>query len=243
MRSGWLALGFVVLVSVAIGHWGCEVPPLMAPGSTIVLIANPEFIVANGGVSVITAIVSEPAGTFVPDGSVVLFFTNLGRIDPQGKTVDGVARVNLVADSRSGRATVTGVAAGGGGPVPSGVTGGGEGSDSQEVMIGSALPRSVVLTANPPTIRGGGSSTIIANVFDEFGNPVANVPVIFSVSGLLGASLESGGSQKFTDTNGQAFDTLRTRAVGTTGTATVAVNLPGGSVAGRLITVQIPVTP
>ena len=72
------------------------------PGSTITLIANPGFISANGGVSVISALVFEPAGTPVPDGTVVQFFTNLGRIDEQGKTNDGVARVNLVADSRSG---------------------------------------------------------------------------------------------------------------------------------------------
>jgi hypothetical protein len=231
MRRGGLALGFVVLVSLAVGHWGCEVPPLMAPGSTIFLIANPEFIVANGGVSVITAIVSEPAGTFVPDGSVVLFFTNLGRIDPQGKTVDGVARVNLIADSRSGEATVRGVAAGGE-----------EGFATVPVRIGSALPNSIVVTASPPSVRGGGSSTITANVFDRDGNPVANVPVIFSLSlegGLIDARLDSGGSQRFTDTNGQAFDVLRTRA-GTTGRALVSV--AAGALAQRA-PITIPVTP
>src|SRR5262249_16579321 len=120
VRRGWLVLGSVVLVSLAVAHWGCEVPPLMAPGSSISLIANPDFIVANGGVSVITAIVTEPAGTLVPDGSVVFFFTNLGRIDPQAKTVDGVARVNLVADSRSGNATVTAFASGGAAPASGG---------------------------------------------------------------------------------------------------------------------------
>src|SRR5262245_28971373 len=125
MRRAWLVLGWLFVAALAVSHWSCEVPPLMAPGSEISLIANPEFIVANGGVSVITAIVTEPAGTFVPDGSVVLFFTNLGRIDPQGKTVNGVARVNLIADSRSGRATVTAFASGGAAPASGGVGGGG----------------------------------------------------------------------------------------------------------------------
>lgn len=216
MRKGWLALGCVVAVSLAVGHWGCEVPPLMAPGSSIVLIANPEFIVANGGVSVITAIVTEPAGTFVPDGSVVLFFTNLGHIDPQGETVDGVARVNLVADSRSGTATVLGVAAGGAAPVATGGTGGGAGSDTQPVVIGSALPARVIVGADPTRLRGPGSATIVANVFERGGSPVANVPVLFSIRSVSGGipqeTLDSGGRQVFTDTNGQAFDTLRTRA-------------------------------
>jgi hypothetical protein len=219
MRKGWLGLGFLLLVSLAVGHWGCEVPLLMAPGSSITLIANPEFIVANGGVSVITAIVTEPAGTFVPDGSVVLFFTNLGRIDPQGKTVDGVARVNLIADSRSGKATVTGFAAGGDPPGSDGAGGRGSGSKITEVIIGSALPNHLIVAADPQRLRGPGSATIIANVFDERGNPVANVPVIFSITTVPGGAgipqetLDSGGRQRFTDTNGQAFDTLRTRAV------------------------------
>jgi hypothetical protein len=240
MRKGWLGLGFLLLASLAVSHWGCEVPPLMAPGSSITLIANPKFIVANGGVSVITAIVTEPVGTFVPDGSVVLFFTNLGRIDPQGKTVDGVARVNLIADSRSGTAKVRGVAAAGGGPAPSGGTSA-SGFAEEQVEIGSALPTSLVLTADPPTVRAGGSSTITANVFDTFGNPVANVPVIFTLSvpaTLAGARLDSGGSQRFTDTNGQAFDTLHTRA-GTSGLASVSATAAGDLASRAPVNIQV----
>src|SRR5262245_30175211 len=209
MRRAWLVLGWLFVAALAVSHWSCEVPPLMAPGSEISLIANPEFIVANGGVSVITAVVTEPAGTFVPDGSVVLFFTDLGRVDPQGKTVNGVARVNLIADSRSGTATVTAVASGGAGPAPStstspsptatpgtgtsgdastaratsaavaaGAAQAAEGaSDTVKVTIGSALPDHLIVTADPARIRGPGAATIIANVFDANGNPVANVPV------------------------------------------------------------------
>jgi hypothetical protein len=207
----------------------------MAPGSSVTIIPNPRFIVANGGVSVITAIVTEPAGTFAPDGSVVLFFTDLGRIDPQGKTVNGVARVNLVADSRSGRANVTAFASGGDAPAPapsaSGspppAASGGSGVVTDFVDIGSALPTSLIITASPPTVRAGGSSTITVNVFDTNGNPVAHVPVTFSLStGLTGARLDSGGSQRFTDSNGQAFDTLRT-AVGFTGFITVTATAAG----------------
>lgn len=106
-------LGALVL---ALAHLTCHQVILTAPpGSTMDLFANPEFIAAHGDVSVITALVMEKTGTPVPDGTVVQFFTNLGRIQEQAKTNDGVARVNLISDSRSGRATVTAVSGGGSG--------------------------------------------------------------------------------------------------------------------------------
>ena len=71
------------------------------------LIANPGFIAAHGDVSVISGLILKATGIPVADGTVVQFFTNLGKIDEQGKTNDGVVRVNLVSDSRSGTATVT----------------------------------------------------------------------------------------------------------------------------------------
>jgi hypothetical protein len=67
------------------------------------------------GISVVSAILVEPAGTFVPDGTEVFFFTDLGRVDEVGKTRNGVARVNFVSDARSGTATVTAIS---GGPAP-----------------------------------------------------------------------------------------------------------------------------
>src|SRR5262245_48491658 len=201
----------------------------MAPGSSISLIANPEFIVANGGVSVITAIVTEPAGTFAPDGTVVFFFTDLGRIDPQGKTVDGVARVNLVADSRSGEAHIKAFSGGAAaGPSGGGGAGGTVTPDPLKVTIGSFLPKRMLLSADPAAIRSGGSSRLTVNVFDEQGNPVANVPVIFSITANSArGALESGGTQRFTDTNGQAFDTILTRA-GVTGSVSITATTSNG---------------
>src|SRR5262249_37774786 len=92
---------------LALAPLSCEVPPLMSPGSTIFLQANPPEVAANGGVSLVTALLTEPAGTLVPDGTVVYFFASIGHIDPQGKTNDGIARVNFVSDSRSGKADIT----------------------------------------------------------------------------------------------------------------------------------------
>lgn len=86
----------------------CEGAYLTAPpGSTLTLVANPMFIASHGGVSELMAIVTEPAGTDVPDGTVVLWTTNLGHVDPETRTERGIARNRLTSDSRSGTATVT----------------------------------------------------------------------------------------------------------------------------------------
>jgi hypothetical protein len=238
-NSRGLAVGLALLgAGAAVGMIACESVPLTAaPGTSMTLIANPPFVIANGGVSVVTAILVEPVGTFVPDGTEVFFFTDLGRVDSSGKTVNGVARVNFVADARSGKATVTAIS---GGPAPaptptaaatqSGVTASaagvtaaaaavgvsaaaGQNSATVEISIGSTLPSRVLVAANPQRITSPRQSAITATVFDQFGNPVQNVPILFSLSGILiEETLDSGGSPRFTDSNGQAFDTLRTRA-------------------------------
>ncbi len=225
---------------------GCDKVPLMSPGGSQILFeANPSFVVANGGRSMLTAVLTEPAGTFVPDGTVVFFFSTLGQVDASGKTVNGIARVYFVADSRSGHACVTAYSGGaapsaatcttsGGGtaasPAPS--TGGsgratGQGSATIQIDIGSALPARAFLSADPPRITNPRRTTIIATVFDASGNPVQNVPVVFTITAatpVLEETLDSGGSPAFTDSNGQAFDTLRTRALPVPPQKTVTVS-------------------
>jgi hypothetical protein len=242
-----LAGGLVLLGSSC--HQAIMTAP---PGSTIEVIANPDFIPAFGGVSVITAVVYDGTGQPVSDGTVVQFFTNLGRVDEQGRTNDGVAKVNLVADGRSGKATVTGLIGGGVIPTPSGtgsatptatpstnsapgaLAGGAttadagtaasgasaastaSASDSVDVTIGTALPRSVLLSAEPRNISPSAPryTTLTATVFGDSGNPIANIPVVFSIltrsDSDFSESLESGGRPVFTDTNGQARDRLFT---------------------------------
>lgn len=207
----------LLVLALALGHLTCQAIVTAGPGSTLVLTANPPFIAAHGGVSVVTAIVTEEIGTPVPDGTVVQFFTDLGDIQEQGRTNDGVARVNLTADSRSGTAHITAVS--------------GPASGTFSVDIGAIRPDSVILTADPPRIPLNSRSThLVATVLDEFGNPVPNVPVVFRVvSNPATESVDSGGTPVFTDTNGRAEDTLRTRRTpGTAGTASVeAVVLSG----------------
>jgi hypothetical protein len=231
----------IVAVALAAANMTCGDAPLTAPaGSTVFLLANPPWVVANGGVSVVTAVITEPAGTFVPDGTEVFFFTDLGRIEASRQTKDGVARVNFVADSRSGTANVTAVSGGPAQATPAEgeSSGSGTGSASVAIEIGSARPELIVVTANPQGIRSqGGSSRIIANVFDESGNAVANVPVIFTVSAGttetpagVGEYLDSGSAQQFTNSNGQAFDTLRSgRPLSDSALVTVTATTPNGT--------------
>lgn len=214
------------LVALGLGLLTCHQAILTAPdGSEMTVVVNPPFIPANGGVSVVSAHIFEPAGTPVPDGTVVQFFTTLGHIDEQGKTNDGVARVNLVSDSHSGTAAITAIS----GPVV---------NKDAEVRIGATLPSRVEVTANPTRITSSRSSHIFAYVYDLSGNPVPNISVIFKVGSpapptttptttttttpptttlaaataqaFAGEWMDSGGSPVFTDNNGRAEDVLRT---------------------------------
>ena len=223
-NSRKLAAGLALVgACAAVAIVACESVPLTAaPGTSMTLIANPPFVIANGGVSVVTAILVEPAGTFVPDGTEVFFFTNLGRIDARGKTVNGVARVNFVSDSRSGhgdgdrdlregRPRPPGLAPtpGRGDPARRGIA-----RRRRRQRVGRAAiaiaerpaRRGSWSRANPQRITSPRQATITATVLDEFGNPVQNVPVAFSISGsLIEETLESGGAPRFTDSNGQAL--------------------------------------
>jgi hypothetical protein len=203
-RLGWKSIALVALAAVLPG---CDKAPLTAvTGSTVFLQANPTFVIANGGVSIVTAVVTDPAGTLAADGTEVLFFTTLGRIDPVGKTVNGVANVNFVSDARSGPATITALS----GPIT---------ATAVTISVGSTLPKTVLVAANPASIAPGRSSSLTATVFDENGNPVQNVPVSFSLSFGTGTlvspvdvRLDSGGGLLYTNSNGQVFDTLRSSA-------------------------------
>jgi hypothetical protein len=235
--AGW---GGALLLTLVAATLTCnQAIPTAPPGSSIQVFANPNFIPANGGVAVISAFILEPNGLPVADGTVVQFFTTLGRIDEQGRTNDGVARVNLVSDSRSGTADVCAISGGqssgggGGSPSPSAspaaspaalqrparilaaaATASCSGAEVS-VTIGSVRPVSMIVTAFPTHLTDKRASTITANVFDRDGNPVANVPVFFSVQANSAAadteSMDSQGTPTYTDNNGQARDVMRTK--------------------------------
>jgi hypothetical protein len=236
MKSKALLLSVLPLLALAIV--ACHQVLFTAPpGSTINCFANPGFIAAFNGVSTISCVLTKPTGFPVADGTSVQFFTTLGRIPEQGRTNDGVVRVNLTADGRSGQATVTAISGGPstGGTTPTSATSttivGGPSrglsasstsgantssalleGPSVTVTIGNTNAESIRVVAFPPRLTDSRTSQITASVFDRSGNPVAGVPVIFEV--VSGTSLEhvdSQGQPVFTDSNGQAHDVVRTR--------------------------------
>jgi hypothetical protein len=219
------------------------------PGTELTMFANPTFIPANGGVSVISALLIEPAGTPVPDGTVIQCFTSLGRVPEQSKTNDGVARMNLVSDSRSGTARVTCVSGAPAAPAPApsasptiapGPNPGGSGTGFVDVIIGGALPATVVVTADPNPIQPDGprESVISAFVTDAATNPVANVQVVFSfLDPPTTERLEGEGQPKFTDNNGRVQDVLRTQDPpgGAPRPVTIVATVLGAGTSGQVV--------
>jgi len=241
-QAAWLVAGVVAVGALV----RCGSVPLTAPGgSNVWAQASPPFVVANGGTAVVTALITMPNGNLVPNGTNVYFFTDIGRIDDTVQTRDGMAHANFVSDSRSGTAHIT-VWSGGAAPAQNNTTtttttpgsttsttivstASGSGTATVSIAVGSALATQVVVTANPGRITSPRHTTIVANVVDGSGNPVQNVPVIFTVAPASGSTagleetMASGGIPQYTDSNGQAFDQLNTRALNGTSQKTVTV--------------------
>jgi len=222
------------------------------PGSSCSLIANPPFVASDGGVSNITALVIEPGGNTVADGTVILFFTDIGLIDRQAKTKDGLARVNFTSDSRSGTAHISAICGGAAPAVapstspsasPGPITGGGGGSGSAtvNVTVGNVRVRAVCcIRADPPRITVSNSTHVFARVIDENGNGVANVPVFFDVVTDPGTEFFDVQGPVFTNQSGEAENVMRTRRE-FSGNATVRARAVGAGVEVVSTTLTIPI--
>jgi hypothetical protein len=253
-KARYLPLGALLLV---VGLAACAGVLFTAPpGSTINLIASPPFVASDGGVSVITAIVIEPAGTPVADGTVVLFFTDIGSIEPQGKTRNGIARVNFTSDSRSGVATIQAISGGSAQTIsttaPASTTtpatlpsggGGGSGSATISVTVGNARVKAVCcIRADPPRITVSNSTHVFARVIDANGNGIPNVPVFFDIVATTNPGTEFFDIQGpvFTNQSGEAENVMRTRRE-TAGTAQVRARAVGAGVEVVSEPLQIPI--
>ncbi len=194
-RLGALALAGLVSAS-------CGQALLTAPAeSTMFMSVNPPFIAANGDTAIVSVFIIEPAGTPVPDGTVVQFFASLGQIPEQGKTNDGVARVTFRSDARSGVARITAF---------SGVTT----VDPIEVTIGAKRPARVLEGLLDPRIdlkTGQSTARFKVTVLDVDGNPVSGVPVRFSVADNPATDTVLDRADQTTDNNGEASARVQTR--------------------------------
>lgn len=220
----------VLALATAALFAACDKVPLTAPSeSTITLFANGSSVPVNGSI-VLTAAVTESAGTPVQNGTVVSFSTTLGHIDPaEARTHDGKVTVRLVSDGQSGTATVTAFS-------------GGNTSDPLDVPIGGAAANNIVLRAEPASLGGnGGSVTLIATVRDEAGNPLPGVPVTFSTTaGQLSATTattDQNGEARVTLTSSEQADVTARAGSQSSDALTIPVN------AGPTVAIQAPTTP
>ncbi|HEY8535836.1 MAG TPA: Ig-like domain-containing protein, partial [Vicinamibacterales bacterium] len=180
--------------AAAAGLLACDKIPLTAPTQSFIqLFATDTSVPPNGSVEII-ANVTEQAGTPVQNGTVVTFVTSMGRMDPaEARTHNGKATSRLIADGRSGVATVTAFS-------------GAAESASIEIPIGAAAIGSLTVSASPATLpSGGGSVEVTARVSDLGGNPLAGIPVTFSTTaGTVSPAAAT------TDQTGAARTTLTT---------------------------------
>ena len=104
-RHAWCGLTAVLVLVVA---GACDSLPLLAPSeSTIVLLAS-RSVLPLQETSTITAVITEPAGTPVANGTLVTFSTTLGTLDPpEARTTAGRATVTLRAGTTPGTATLS----------------------------------------------------------------------------------------------------------------------------------------
>jgi adhesin/invasin len=211
---------FIVLALA--GGQACNKAPLTAPsGTAITLIATATTVAVNGGTDITAVLiegglsagqnggtVTSGAGTPVHNGTKVFFSTTIGRVEPaEAETKDGRVTVRLVADGRSGVATITAIS--------------GPASQTLEVTIGGAAASRIAVTAEPQQLAAnGGTTTIRARVEDENGNGVPGVTVTFSTTA---GSLASTGA--VTNADGVATTTLTTPGAATVTASAGAGNL------------------
>lgn len=235
-RPRFLAgIGLLSCLVAATTVTACRNVPLLAPfASTIFLNASDNVVPLNGSTE-ITAMVFEGAlgastgdgsatlttgGGPVHNGTVVTFTTTLGRLEPaEAKTVNGRASVRLVADGRSGVATIKAF------------SGSAALEENLTINIGAAAATRVTVTASPQALPGtGGSSLITARVEDQQGNGLRGVLVSFSTSAgnLSETSAQTGeqGTATTTLTTTQAA-TVKATTGGVAGTEGAAATLTG----------------
>ncbi len=194
-RSALIAWPLLALLPCLVLMQCDLVDPVAPADATMTLYANPTTISIIGGVSELTAIVTDTDGYPVVNGTVIEMVSDLGRLESTRLTTSNGRVTNfLYSEGVGGTALVTAYSG-----ALAGVT--------VEIVIG-ITPGSVAVSADPPFLPpGGGQSEIKAVVFDEDFIPMPNVSVSMSTSA---GALSSGGAPLVTDANGEVYDLLTT---------------------------------
>lgn len=234
-------VGRLLVFLAAIAVASCDKVPLFAPtGTTIRLSTNTQVLPLNGTAQ-ITAVVLEPGGNPVQNGTVVTFTSSLGSLTPsEAGTKDGKVTVTFNAGAQSGTAVInafSGSSSTSGSGGSGGTSGGSTSGTGVSIVIGAAAVNSVVATASPSSVSQlGGSSVITATVLDSSNNAVSGVPVSFAtdqgtLSVVTATSNPAGVAQTTLTTNQTA--TITVTAGTKTATAKVtAVAVPTITVTG-----------
>ena len=211
-RTGLIVTSVLLLAALP----SCDfVGPTAPLASVIVISANPLVIAINGAQSAITVIVSQEDSNPPPDGTIVYLTTTLGSIASEVKLSNGRATATLVSGDQAGVAGVT-------------ATSGNNPGSFVDVIIGSTL-QSISVSANPAVLPiEGGTTDLQAIALGDGGEPLANVPIVFTTtSGELG----SGGAIVRTNGDGVATDRLTTAAAATvTATSGIITTVDGKNV-------------
>jgi len=222
-----VSVAMVALVLVATA--ACDKVPLTAPAGTVItLVASTNVLPINGSTDLIAVLIENgttgtgtpggaatpSAGTPVHNGTLVTFTTSLGRIEPaEARTSNGRVTVKLVADGRSGTATITAFS--------------GSASKALDVKIGAAAAERVAVTASAATVpANGGTVTISARVEDLSGNPLSGVPVTFTTTGgtlSAASSLTNDSGVAATSLSTTTESQVTASAGGKTGSITIKV--------------------
>ena len=91
----------------------CDKVPLLAPQESTITLSSASTVVQANGTTEIRAMVLEPSGTPVQNGTTVMFTTNLGTLLPvEARTLNGVATVQFLGNGQSGTATIKAISGG-----------------------------------------------------------------------------------------------------------------------------------
>ena len=198
---------------------GCDKVPLLAPTeSTITLSASNTFLPVNTETQIVATVI-ESAGTAVQNGTLVIFATTLGSIEPrEARTHNGQVLVKFVAGRVSGEATITALSGSAAPP---------EDAEPLTIRIGAAAAARVSVTANPASLPStGGTTEIAAQVFDVGGNPLVGAPVSFAIQSEATGTGTLSRTVSTTDSQGVARTNL------TTTSTTIVEATVGGAASG-----------
>ena len=207
----------------------CDKVPLFAPTQSTITVTAGQRVLALNATAEITAVVVEPSGTPVQNGTAVRFSTTLGRVDPvEVETRNGVATATFHAGSTSGVAEVRATSGAAGGTA-SGGTGNATTTTATNVVtftIGAAAADTVTIRTNPSSVPpSGGTVEVNAIVLDANGQGVAGIPVTFradngTLSNIVATSNANGVATVGLTTN---VTTNVSATAGSKSTATAAV--------------------